>query len=640
MLNPGSEGPVSVTAPSPRLSIGEPPLVTRPQPAEPEDEQPDKVALSRQRLARASLNAPSSLLRDLQETNRDAGEQTIALLSEIGEAGVVELVSKYFTHCHPIAPFLCPTFNRNLLRLQSNKLLFLVILSVGARFWSLEQPGAASWLHSSYGALISEIDQELFRITFRPNLRDSSLETVQALLILVHWPPLDGPTTDTLESRYNDLYAWNLLGLTLRYAISAGVEDSVIALRQSGSNASETDVRRFRTWIYLLESDVHLAVTARQRAMLNPESAMAVADEFLLHPQSYPSDRRLVSLLKVSGAARLAAASCGDLSFRHLALQAVQQFNETALQIETQYLEPMNGSGTLQQDTMSRHFPFIAITWYRLSLSCAVLSPTHTEAPEELLSLSLSFSRQILSHLAEAGKADQTIAWSDVPLTPDPTVVKTLSCSIEQHYVVLAYAASFLVVTWFAGSVTLAAEPLTATGEAIPPTSSSPTLYPPLYRLVRLAADTLSTCGPRHGHPSAKYARILYSLANVVLDGKRGEVCALPDAAYPVHAPGLDRSRSPSGLLPPPFPIPPLVPNPTEADPAAVAPNDETSWLNGSGFLGEFGGDVEFSGVGGLAPPPPEGPVRELWEAAGLYAPQEGTSMDWGFLDSLWTRGA
>lgn len=94
------------------------------------------------------------------------------------------------------------------------------------------------------------------RVTLRPGPDDQKLETVQALMLCAHWMPVDiSADRQRYRSRFSEEGAWQCLGLAIRWATSLDLERSCHESFQSPDTVTLTDVRRFRTMLYLTESD-------------------------------------------------------------------------------------------------------------------------------------------------------------------------------------------------------------------------------------------------------------------------------------------------------------------------------------------------------------------------------------------------
>ncbi|KAJ5367216.1 hypothetical protein N7541_001157 [Penicillium brevicompactum] len=156
----------------------------------------ESQGLSSPHIAEGPLKALNSFRAEhLFESERN-DPVTGSIITE-GEAYV--MFRLYFANCHPNTPFLDKEHDNNVDRIRSSSaLLFLSILSVGARFWG------ASSKHD-----------------------DQKLETVQALLICTHWMPFDlANHKEKFRSRFSESAAWQCLGLAIRWAVYMGFDQT------------------------------------------------------------------------------------------------------------------------------------------------------------------------------------------------------------------------------------------------------------------------------------------------------------------------------------------------------------------------------------------------------------------------------
>lgn len=94
------------------------------------------------------------------------------------------------------------------------------------------------------------------RVTLRPQNDDQKLETIQALMLCAHWMPFDTSVDSKhYKSRFSEAGAWQCLGLAIRWAGSLVLSCSCYQTFKYPETATREDARRFRTMIYLVESD-------------------------------------------------------------------------------------------------------------------------------------------------------------------------------------------------------------------------------------------------------------------------------------------------------------------------------------------------------------------------------------------------
>lgn len=115
---------------------------------------------------------------------------------------------------------------------------------------------SSCWLHPRYTDLVRLLDAEIMRVTLRPRHGDQRLETVQALMLCAHWMPFDlAAGQQCYQSRFSEAGAWQCLGLAIRWATSLTLERSCHTSFLHPETATQEDARRFRTMLYLVESD-------------------------------------------------------------------------------------------------------------------------------------------------------------------------------------------------------------------------------------------------------------------------------------------------------------------------------------------------------------------------------------------------
>jgi hypothetical protein len=118
------------------------------------------------------------------------------------------------------------------------------------------------------------------------------------------------------KSRYNDISAWAVLGLAVRYALFLGLDKTAIAPFQGPAESiTEGDISRLRVWLNLLTCDYNLMLTSGLPASLDPAPAAGVARVFGSHcAAQQPGDLRVTALLELVVIAHRANRSSGDFS--------------------------------------------------------------------------------------------------------------------------------------------------------------------------------------------------------------------------------------------------------------------------------------------------------------------------------------
>lgn len=284
------------------------------------------------------------------------------------------------------------------------------------------------------------------RVTLRPGPDDQKLETVQALMLCAHWMPFDiSADRKRSRSRFSEEGAWQCLGLAIRWATSLALERSCHVAFKNRETLTRADVGCFRTMLYLAESDHYLALSARRPSVLKPGQLYEVLDSFTRSKYVQTTDIRIVSLFRVAYSAHFT--DC-----RPTTIESVEAFDTDVQLIENHF------SSTLRnglEDSLSQHFPFTSLRWYRLSYACAFLDGTDpAQQKGKALTWAIEWASQILLHLSKPPLSnEQEHPAISVPLEPDSSVVEIMSFAIDHYFVVITYAAFFLVNSWLSNFI-------------------------------------------------------------------------------------------------------------------------------------------------------------------------------------------
>jgi hypothetical protein len=128
-------------------------------------------------------------------------------------------------------------------------------------------------------------------------------------------------------------------------------------------------------------------------------------------------------------------------------IESVEAFDIDVQLIERDFSSSL---GDRQIDSLSRHFPFTSLRWYQLSYACAFLDGTDsTQRTGRALTWATGWASQILLHLSRP-PLSMGPDYTAIPaqLEPDPSVVDIMSFAIDHYFVVITYAAFFLVSSW------------------------------------------------------------------------------------------------------------------------------------------------------------------------------------------------
>lgn len=142
-------------------------------------------------------------------------------------------------------------------------------------YLNLSGSGKLSWSHPQRHRLTRLLDAELSRVTLRPTQSDSCEDTILALLLYSHWMPHD-PYPNPVHSldstsRFSEPALWNSMGLAIRWAKLNRLDETAhlpFRTPEMAERASARDVRRFRTALYLVESDQQLVAKSSARFFL------------------------------------------------------------------------------------------------------------------------------------------------------------------------------------------------------------------------------------------------------------------------------------------------------------------------------------------------------------------------------------
>ncbi|KAL7419008.1 hypothetical protein Q5752_006693 [Cryptotrichosporon argae] len=467
------------------------------------------------------ISALNSIQNDLPLETETHDPIVRSVITE-GEAFVIMRI--FFTHCHPNAPFLDIHTDSDIDHVRaSSVLLFLSIICVGARFWSASSK-TACWLHPRYSELVALLDAEVMRVTLRPGPEDGKLETIQALLLCAHWMPFDAALAHAggYRSRFSEAGAWQCMGLAIRWATSLSLERTChLAFRGPVDGVTRDDARRCRTMLYLVESDHYLALSARRPPCLDTRALSDVLANFLRCKHLQATDVRVTSLFRAAHSAHVTGC-------RPTTIESVEAFDRDMELVERHFASSSSRAGVAGAalDALGPHFPFTSLGWYRLSYACAFLDAADAGQRDGLaMRWALEWASNILGHFSRPPAARAASgALSGDPPQPDPALVQVMSYAIDHYFVVIAYAAFFLVNGWLSNLINANLEP--STHEPTGDTSATR-----LFRLVDVAARTLEAASPPKGHLARRYVPLLRGMTGIIQSGKTPADAAAPGTA-------------------------------------------------------------------------------------------------------------
>jgi hypothetical protein len=177
------------------------------------------------------------------------------------------------------------------------------------RFWRGDS------FHPKYFELIPLLDQAVSELLLCPTPYDASLNSIRALMLYLQWMPCSPKETSEavypgsqtnrtkVKTRYNDMSAWAVFGMALRYASFLNLERQALAPFRSKDKTApaEEDIDRMRTWLNLITYDCNLTLTSGLPVSINPAITARVVPEWLSHRMTQdPGDIRYAALIELA----------------------------------------------------------------------------------------------------------------------------------------------------------------------------------------------------------------------------------------------------------------------------------------------------------------------------------------------------
>ncbi|TVY35694.1 putative transcriptional regulatory protein [Lachnellula subtilissima] len=453
----------------------------------------------------------------------------------------------FFEHCHPMAPFLCIQSQRSaaLVR-EASPVLFLSVCAVGARFWqTANRRTNYQGLHENYRAIVALLDSSLSRLLLQPILSDVTLDHIRSLLLYIQWMPVEQETPGICQTRYNDISAWSVLGLAIRYSIFLGLDRSAVTpfSTPNSTGPGQEDFSRLRVWINVLTCDCHLMLSAGLPASVDPEPVTMIGRAFASHEKALqPDDSRVAAISELVAIIKRAAKSSGDPRLRVLDSASLKKANAEFDNWEAFWTSKLTRSSISQSRSSEKptndaldncqhnQMPFTSLRSYRLAINSAGLGSmlSRKQQPHEPMQLSLLQALDA-SLLAAAqtifalSNETNTQSWTRqsysltsfpvCPFTIDETALGRFRFSVDSSWITHSFAAVFLVLR---------------TPNPPPP----PPLFPQhnhcalnprppslLYRLTSLASQIFDTIcrTSATAHPAADYRSIIQNVFALIL---------------------------------------------------------------------------------------------------------------------------
>ncbi|KAH8895328.1 hypothetical protein GQ53DRAFT_49766 [Thozetella sp. PMI_491] len=513
--------------------------------------QASKSEPSRVRLDILELASPIATLKSLGalDARRSDGFSPYdpIILSVLSAQEAQDAIDIYFDNCHPWAPVLSEDIRITGMSLRrSNPALFLSIVSVGCRFWHRGSP------HTRYHDLVKLLDSILSNLILCPTPHDAGLDSIRAIMVYLQWMPCtrnkatyspQRASRTKPRTRYNDMSAWAMFGLALRYASFMNLEQLALAPFRLPANSlfSKDDVDRMRVWCNLVTYDCNLTLTSGLPASVDPSPLSKVVRKFCLHQSAQgPGDIRYAALVElVCIALRAKKPDSETASSRCPSTSSLKKINMEMGEWERHWLARL-GRTRLQHTQL----PFTSLRWYRLSLNSSILRPLLSFSTRsgsdpfpawalEFLETSLTAASQMLISLSVG--ADRVV-WgltardpSSYPAGPfkvDPAARFSLHHAIDTTWISHTFALTFLVLCYIRNTIDedLRIIHSQAAGSSTTCAPFKPRPGSTLARLCRLAVDIFEAdSGDIDTRPEGCYTAIVRDAASLVLGHSREE---------------------------------------------------------------------------------------------------------------------
>ncbi|TVY84479.1 hypothetical protein LSUE1_G000773 [Lachnellula suecica] len=461
----------------------------------------------------------------------------------------------FFSYCHPMAPFLCIQSQRSAAFVrQTSPALFLSVCAVGTRFWQTNNNQTNyQGLHENYRAIVTLLDSSMSRLLLQPCLSDVTLDNIRCLLLYIQWMPVETSAPGVSQTRYNDISAWSVLGLAIRYSLFLGLDRTALIpfSSQSINIPDREDVARLRVWVNILTCDCHLMLSTGLPASLDPEPVTKIGRSFATRKDAtQPEDSRLAAVSELVAIIKRAAKSSGDPRVRVLDPLSLKKANaefddwEGSSCVLTDFgLQslPKNIDAAVE-NCQHNQMPFTSLRWYRLAINSAglgnILSRNkHRQEPMDLcllqsLDISLLAAGQTIFALANEtstltwpAQSQSLPAFPDEIFTIDMAALGRFRFAVDSSWITHSFAAVFLVLCYTRGVIDDELRILHLLSHCQPNVTIAPAPPRPaslFYRLISLASQIFDTIcrSSATAHPAADYRSIIN---NVFSDRSQAE---------------------------------------------------------------------------------------------------------------------
>lgn len=373
----------------------------------------------------------------------------------------------------------------------SEPLLLLALCSIEARFWDHTENSTQATVvgfHPRYEDMVILFDTLISRLSLMPSLEDVNLRTIQVILLYAQWMPCErgsinvenNSNQNLLRSRYNDVSAYAVLGLAMRFAKVMNLEAAATLPFQSPNGSASTDnVDRLRVWNNLVTCHYNLMLNSRFDASVDPTSAATASRNMMSHHAAQQlEDTRIAALAELSAIVYRAERSAGSLSRLSSDGVSLRKANSSFDDWEGLWRPRL-----IHTDAQHNSMPFTSCRWYRLALNSASLEPLLSykkpadPEPTQLwrlqsLEISLTAAAQILLALSTIApevtwnvSSQDTAALRTGAFSADVAACKRLLYAVDSTWISMTFATAFLVLCYVRQAINGKLEPSPITGD-------------------------------------------------------------------------------------------------------------------------------------------------------------------------------
>ncbi|PQE31226.1 C6 transcription factor protein [Rutstroemia sp. NJR-2017a WRK4] len=257
------------------------------------------------------------------------------------------------------------------------------------------------------------------------------------------------PKLVSLLDTNNDVSAWSVLGLAIRYSIFLGLDRSAVApfMPSNVEEPKREDLARLRVWINIMTCDTHLMLSAGLPASIDPAPVSRIVKRFASHKDAVqPHDSRVAAVCDLVMIVRTIILKSG---------------NPLARALDPENLKDANAA-LEEWESHPHSMPWTSIRWYRLALNSKclgpALSPSKTSAKLDAstvhaLEISVTAASETIYALSEQS------SWSTWPPTSLSSLTRTaftisedvlfrFRFAVDSAWITHSFAAVFLVLCY------------------------------------------------------------------------------------------------------------------------------------------------------------------------------------------------